>query len=913
MYIKQISENHLAEAEKLQNETYGSGNCRGFKHCLEHMRQFSGNHSYGVYSNGKLRGYIIAYNLKHENDYDGDDPVKHLLASKEEYLYIEDLVCKNPIYLKNLLHCVSKSILTDSCYGTDKIRVVLKNNKNGFKIFNKIINKYKDIEIIKCDYISNYLKEICGKNISLFEVRVSGTMPEMKLTIKELINEIIFVNNVDSIDDLLVKLFSTQYEDVVGSSFEEKLKNIRAHKKYILRVINTYNKDMWGNVAISGDSVDMVVSRMKFYNNALEVQENILAENKNIEAANNYFSAAPFNFKNAKKVIRTLGDKKIQFLELHTNTLKYSDSLSSYRRFFIREIKFLKKQKGFEDIRIYDKYGDYIMCLYGDSKHKDVIPYNFSNIFDNIVREYIFRYESALIFKDHIKEHGNNHLYKTKVSDIDSILDSPYDAEDIFGEEVSLPDIDYTSQNKDMLERKDLYDMAPQEVHWAIHCANKIRTTVGIDCAIEFLNKISKKTLSEIHDWSFTFDELLGFSAKKYITKGGYKSLIQNFSLKKIQLFNKALKSIFFDNNGKENNAENIKYLRKVIGKALREKNIDLALELIEKESDRQNEAFLKTLSLGSKKINEEAISFVEEMKRYNEHLNLKTVISHLGKGNFKNILQGKIKGLFEEEKISFEFNYLKLGIWIKNYLRENKGIKKASKLFNALRKITLMDNIYEGNISETEYMDIVKELKIRGVDVPKHLTICNEFVVKVEKKCSPNFLMAGDASVCCMSFGESKSKTYALEEGFGIINVYYKNRVIANSLIWINEPNNCLVLDNIEVAPNYNKDDILINAKDLLLKSIECIENKYNLDFTVQGTYYNDLMLFDESSNEFNFKEIKPLKVKTKDFYTDAHTVKAVKVRDNENKAKKALSRDLSDNININREDYIEYEVCNY
>ncbi len=64
----------------------------------------------------------------------------------------------------------------------------------------------------------------------------------------------------------------------------------------------------------------------------------------------------------------------------------------------------------------------------------------------------------------------------------------------------------------------------------------------------------------------------------------------------------------------------------------------------------------------------------------------------------------------------------------------------------------------------------------------------------------------AGDATVCCMRFGESNAITYATEEGFGVLNIYHKERVVANSVLWIEDGQNCLVLDNIEVHPNYTK-----------------------------------------------------------------------------------------------------------
>lgn len=141
-----------------------------------------------------------------------------------------------------------------------------------------------------------------------------------------------------------------------------------------------------------------------------------------------------------------------------------------------------------------------------------------------------------------------------------------------------------------------------------------------------------------------------------------------------------------------------------------------------------------------------------------------------------------------------------------------------------------------------------------------------------MERKCSPEFLIAGNASSCCMSFGQPNAITYALEPGFGIINIYYKDRIIANSVIWINQPYNCLVLDNIEVHPNYQK--FSKHIRNLFEKTIIYLLERHKLNYAVQGSKFNDLILYNEEIDPIPFKIINPLMVTSSRIYTDAHFI---------------------------------------
>lgn len=270
------------------------------------------------------------------------------------------------------------------------------------------------------------------------------------------------------------------------------------------------------------------------------------------------------------------------------------------------------------------------------------------------------------------------------------------------------------------------------------------------------------------------------------------------------------------------------------------------------------------------KKISQELygamLDFIEDMRRYSPQISISSLYHFFG-NTTKKIVKGEYPGLFQEKSIEPDFEAF--GKFIFTALSERN--RKTQRLYGALNKIQDIDDILAGNIRPEKFGMILSTLQQRNIEVPKEMVLLDKFHAKVERKCSPEFLIAGDASVCCMSFGQKKAVTYAFEKGFGIINVYYKDRVIANSLIWVNEPYNCLVLDNIEVHPNYKRyNDIL---KKLFSKTVLYLLDAYHLDFAVQGIRYNDLELYD-GLHQLRFVALLPAEVKTQDFYSDASFV---------------------------------------
>ena len=204
------------------------------------------------------------------------------------------------------------------------------------------------------------------------------------------------------------------------------------------------------------------------------------------------------------------------------------------------------------------------------------------------------------------------------------------------------------------------------------------------------------------------------------------------------------------------------------------------------------------------------------------------------------------------------------------------KQTRQAKHIYRRLKKENLLHTVLEEKLTSVQYCEVLEIMKFHNVEnLPDELKkLCN-FKVLVEAKGSPEYLTAGDATVCCMSYGSIKAKQYALERGFGIVNVYYKNRVIANSVIWINEPYNCLVLDNIEVHPNYTVYNEIL--KICFRTAAEQLMKQYQVGWVVQGTCYNDLILYNDEQIEIRFPMMKPKEVQLKTFYSDAVKCKLV------------------------------------
>lgn len=295
--------------------------------------------------------------------------------------------------------------------------------------------------------------------------------------------------------------------------------------------------------------------------------------------------------------------------------------------------------------------------------------------------------------------------------------------------------------------------------------------------------------------------------------------------------------------------------------------------------------------------VEEEEVSavqtFVERLSRYNHRINALSFLSLFKKRSVE-FVRGTYNGLFTERV--FELPNDELAELLRAALgnKETRGIvAHPRKLFTKISKLGDVQSFIRGDIPSEMVQPIVSLLKQVRLDIPQEVHLSTRYQGVIERKGSPEFLIAGNASVCCMSFGEDNAYDYAVREGFGIFNVYYNGRIIANSVLWINELDDSLVIDNIEVHPNYETSNPFI--KKLYFQMIEDVLNRYNLKRAVQGGAYNDLDLNDKG---VPFKHKYKGKETGNAFYTDADYVVQVyplKVKD------KPSSKDKQSLIAVN------------
>lgn len=194
--------------------------------------------------------------------------------------------------------------------------------------------------------------------------------------------------------------------------------------------------------------------------------------------------------------------------------------------------------------------------------------------------------------------------------------------------------------------------------------------------------------------------------------------------------------------------------------------------------------------------------------------------------------------------------------------LENQEGLPARRRLYHRLDSICPVQDILMGRFREE---DIPRIKKAMNLSENKELSLAGNFSAKIEEKCSPEFLIAGDASVCCMGLGSEKAVDYALNPGFGIFNVYFRDRIIANSLLWVNN-RDTLVIDNIEVHPNYKQHKAYITEMyhQMIKDMHKCYPN------IVQGSSYNDLELYTGNSRSGKLGKWNPEGIKG-NFYSDA------------------------------------------
>lgn len=381
-------------------------------------------------------------------------------------------------------------------------------------------------------------------------------------------------------------------------------------------------------------------------------------------------------------------------------------------------------------------------------------------------------------------------------------------------------------------------------------------------CIGKIVDRWNKNTINYFHDWCLIVDSVM--EAKLILTEGARKSVLMkpyNQALKISRQLKAVLKMCPLKNAGK--GYFHPKEIRKKLSSLLR-KNIDCT-EYIREMNRCILEKNRKRLRIP---VSEEqrVADYIARLQMYSPWITILDLYQYFGRQTLCQFIRGTYPCVFTPQVI--QPSYAELSEFMLEFLKTRTV--QAKHVYRSLIKKNLLTKIQGRELTEKQYGEILKILKFHNVTVRDEMLkkLC-DFKIQVEPKGSPEFLTAGDASVCCMGCGSLKAIDYAVEKGFGILNAYYKDRVIANSVIWIHEIQKCLVLDNIEVHPNYMMYGEIL--KGCFLKAAEELMYRHGLIFAVQGAYYNDLILFQEDAEKVEFTERRALEVKRTDFYSDA------------------------------------------
>ncbi|MCI8941358.1 MAG: hypothetical protein HFH12_15590, partial [Dorea sp.] len=381
-------------------------------------------------------------------------------------------------------------------------------------------------------------------------------------------------------------------------------------------------------------------------------------------------------------------------------------------------------------------------------------------------------------------------------------------------------------------------------------------------CIEKIVDRWNKERFNYFHDWNLIIGCI--WDAKEFLTEGARKSILMksyNQALKISQQLKVVLK--ICPSKKAENGNLCLKEIRKKLSSLLRKGND--CTEYIRGMNRYVLEENRKRLRIPASE--EQAVAdYVSRVQVYSPWITVFDLYEYFDREILFQFIKGSYPCVFTPQVI--QPSYAGLSEFVQAFLKTRTV--QAKHVYYSLVKNRLLSAVQSMEMTKKQYEDVLETLKLHNVNVWDGMLkkLC-DFRMQVEPKGSPEFLTAGDASVCCMRCGSQKAIDYATEKGFGILNAYYKERVIANSVIWIHESQKCLVLDNIEVHPNYMMYGKIL--KSCFLKAAEELMDQHGLAFAVQGAYYNDLVLFSEDAEKVEFTERKALEVKRNNFYSDA------------------------------------------
>lgn len=786
MYFCKFEKQYLPAIAELEANTYPADMVMGLSDFVEDMEE-NGLRNYSVagFTKGKLECYIAAY----------EQPEKK--TEMGTCIYISDIICTNPAYLKRLLLMFFSEIRynqIDTFYFSAEMREtsyrLLKNEKKREK---------RGITILQERYLPAYYPNGEGAHQVSFIVDYKRYLKEnWKDNIQCLIDHNIQCMGMDLFHILLSRL---QEMDVDLDELQKKETicfMIRRMKEVLVDYYYMYDEKIPVRI------IRRLPARFK---GVLTNEERIEKYKKVLEKYRSYgFDETEYGEKSIwySKYEKTLRVSRTREA-YHT---KYRDSLSGIRWLRRKEMEFIYRQKNLEFVQFFNRYG----------VAQPLVPVPYLTM--NRCRYFI---EKQCYIKKEVRK-------------LRELLEDKYEV--------------------------DCFE-AVCNIIYRLLLKNDAK-----ECIQAILFKRSEETSNYFHDWYLVVAGLA--KASSILTAGAVKRILKSSYSQASKLsgyVDAALQAL--DQGEKLQKAFDRKEVRKTFSSLIRRRK-DCTAYLNGLIAEVEQEYLLK-LRLSASQENKIA-EFMERMKRYIPTITFYEVFNYLGAKTLGRFIRISYPCIFRAQEICI--SYENIGNYVSEVLETRT--KQAKRVYRKLRNAGLLDSVLENKLTRHQCQEILgilefHNIKLRKPEFKEYL----EVTAVVEQKGSPEYLTAGNASVCCMPFGSVKANTYAKEKGFGIINAYYKDRVVANSVIWINKSYQCLVLDNIEVHPNYGRLSGIL--KEFFLSAAETLMYQHELKFAVQGQRYNDLILYEKQSRTIHFLMVEPADIDTDEFYTDALVSKVI------------------------------------
>lgn len=229
----------------------------------------------------------------------------------------------------------------------------------------------------------------------------------------------------------------------------------------------------------------------------------------------------------------------------------------------------------------------------------------------------------------------------------------------------------------------------------------------------------------------------------------------------------------------------------------------------------------------------------------------------------FKKILLGDIqKNIISSTQTISKYyinNWSRLEL-IDNYFKELVGTKdqkwianKPWKLYKEIKDKNLLELF---SVNDKFLFDSKRLLS----EYNKWFSEIVQFKVVLENISSARYWCAGDFSKCCMWYTSSKMKDYIKESWYWIVNIFYNDLVIWNSLVWLGYIwwKKTLIVDNIEINTQYKK--YIPYFWDLYKKYLFKLQRDNNCKEIVVWSNFNDVQIINSEEIDLNQEKLYPL-----------------------------------------------------